>query len=193
MFKIAITGPESSGKTTLARQLAARFDAPCTPEYARIYLNLLQRPYTVSDIPAIARGQVRWEDTLQILANKPEKYKSADFPPLLICDTDILVLKIWSEFKYGHCDPYILERWRECRYDLYLLCLPDIPWAEDPLREHPAQRHELLQIYRSELSASGVPFSEIGGSSLERLGAAVAAIMQHTQKMAKPLPNSLLH
>jgi NadR type nicotinamide-nucleotide adenylyltransferase len=188
MFKIAITGPESSGKTTLARQLAARFDAPCTPEYARIYLNMLKRPYTSADIPAIARGQVRWEDSLQLLAGRPVESQNPDFPPLLICDTDMLVLKIWSEFKYGHCDPYILKAWRDRPYDLHLLCIPDIPWMDDPLREHPVQRHELLKLYRRELTFANVPYAEIGGSIRTRLSAAVTAILQHTQKMAKPLP-----
>ncbi len=162
MKKISVTGPESSGKTTLARQLAAFFGAPCVPEYARIYLALLGRPYTASDLPAMAAGQARWEDTLAALN-----------PPLLICDTDILVVKVWSEYKYGTCHPSILALWQQKRYDLHLLCRPDMPWQYDPLREHPDQRWELYEIYRRELLAAGAPFVEIGGDEVERLRAAV--------------------
>lgn len=167
MIKIAVTGPESSGKTTLARQLAAYFGAPCVPEYARIYLALLGRPYTKSDLPAIARGQVRWEDTLAAL-----------HPPLLICDTDMLVLKVWSAFKYGNCDPAILHLWAQQRYDLHLLCCPDILWTYDPLREHPQQREELYLIYKEELQRAGVLFMEVAGNKQQRLRAAAAFVRE---------------
>lgn len=165
MKKIAVTGPESSGKTTLARLLAAFFAAPCVPEYARIFLGILGRPYRQSDLPAIALGQARWEDALAALQ-----------PPVLICDTDILVIKVWSEYKYGACDTRISELWQQKRYDLHLLCRPDMPWQFDPLREHPDKREELYRIYRRELQSAGVPFAELGGNSVERLRAAVSII-----------------
>lgn len=164
MLKIAVTGPESSGKTTLARQMAAYFGAPCVPEYARIYLALLGRPYGKSDLPTIAQGQARWEDTLAAL-----------HPPLLICDTDMLVLKVWSEYKYGVCDPLILDLWAQQRYDFHLLCRPDMAWTYDPLREHPHRREELYRIYKEELQGAGVPFVELGGHEALRLRHAVKA------------------
>lgn len=165
MKKIAITGPESSGKTTLARLVAAFFSAPCVPEYARIFLHLLGRPYGQSDLPAIAAGQARWEDALAALQ-----------PPLLVCDTDILVIKVWAEYKYGACPPSISALWQQKRYDLHLLCRPDMPWQYDPLREHPDKREDLYPIYLEELQSAGLPFIEVGGSEMERLRTAVALI-----------------
>lgn len=188
LLKIAVTGPESSGKTTLSRHLAAWFNAPYTPEYARIFLQLLQRPYGAADLPTIARGQIRWEETMQLLAAAPlGKNCHPGLPPIVICDTDMLVLKIWSEHKYGFCDPFILQQWNQRRYDLHLLCMPDIPWVDDPLREHPHIRPELLALYRRELREAAVPFVEIGGTPSERLRTAVAAILECTQNMAKSL------
>lgn len=167
MIKIAVTGPESSGKTTLARQLSAYFDAPCVPEYARIYLALLGRPYAKSDLTAIARGQARWEDTLAAL-----------HPPLLICDTDMLVLKVWSAFKYGDCDPALADILAQQRYDLHLLCRPDMPWTYDPLREHPQQREELYLMYKEELQRAGALFMEVAGDEQQRLHVAAAFVRE---------------
>ncbi len=126
---------------------------------------------------------------MQLLADTaPAKNRPSEFPPMIICDTDMLVLKIWSEYKYGFCDPFILHQWNQRRYDLHLLCMPDIPWVDDPLREHPHLRPELLALYRRELAQAAVPFVEIGGTPSERLRTAVAAILGCTQNMAKSLP-----
>jgi nicotinamide riboside kinase len=116
MIRIAVTGPESTGKTTLARQLARRYGAPWTPEYARYYLRRLNRPYVQDDLLAIARGQLEWEEA-----------KGRRNPEILFSDTCLLVIKIWSEFKYGNCHPWILEQLRAHTYDLYLLCGVDLP------------------------------------------------------------------
>ncbi len=165
MLKIAITGPESSGKTTLARQLAAFFGAPCVPEYARIYLRLLQRPYNADDLPRIAHGQKTWEEVL-----------ACQQPALLVCDTDALVLKIWAEYKYGVCPAHILQWWKARSYDLHLLCTPDMPWQYDPLREHPHQREILYNLYLEALRREGVPYAIMQGSETERLKAAVLSV-----------------
>ncbi len=167
MFKIAITGPESSGKTTLARQLAAFFDVPCVPEYARIYLNLLRRPYYAEDLLHIAHGQKTWEDVLACLQ-----------PAFLVCDTDALVLKIWAEYKYGVCPVPILQWWKAQPYDLHLLCKPDMPWQYDPLREHPHQREALYNSYLEALEREGVPYAIMQGAKMERFEAAVRSIRE---------------
>lgn len=157
-MRIAITGPESSGKTTLARGLAAHLDAVWVPEYARQYLEKLGRPYVYEDLEWIARGQREWE----------EKY-AQEARDVLICDTDLLVMKVWSEYKYKRCAPYILEQLASRPYDLFVLCAPDIPWEYDPLRENPGEREELHAIYRRELEGMDVPFLEVSGSLEERI------------------------
>ncbi len=158
--KIAITGPESTGKTTLARQLATHYDTLWVPEYARYYLTLLERPYTVADVIHIAEGQLYWENEL-IKLN----------PPLLFCDTDLLVIKIWLKFKYSIENEWLEMQLKNKRYDVHLLCNIDLPWTADPLREHPDphDRKILYDWYKKELTALGTPFFEIVGNEKARL------------------------
>lgn len=165
MRKIVLTGPESSGKTSLAEALAKHYGAPAAPEYARTYLENLDRSYVEEDLLHIAQGQLAWE--------KEYADKAGEW---LIIDTSLVVLKIWSEYKYGRCHPFILENLHERRYDLFLLCRPDLPWSFDPLREHPDKREELFSIYQRELTALGFPYEVISGHGEERVARALAAI-----------------
>lgn len=162
-IKIVITGPESSGKTTLSEQLAHHFNAPWVPEYARDYIARLNRPYQQSDLLEIARGQAARENEY---AQKADK--------LYFCDTSLEVIKIWSEFKYKRCHPWIIEQQQKYRANLYLLCAPDIPWTYDPQRENPDDRDVLFDIYRRELSGELV--QEIWGERKKRLQTAAAAV-----------------
>lgn len=165
MLRIVLTGPESSGKTTLTQQLAAHYGAPWVPEYARTYLQKLSRDYEKSDLLEIAKGQLFREERI-----------GAGNPALLLCDTDLLTLKIWSEVKYGEADPWILEQVNQREYSHYFLCGVDIPWEYDPQREHPEQREELYRIYRAELLRLGKSFSELRGSVEERVAQAIGEI-----------------
>jgi len=133
--KIIITGPESSGKTTLCNALSKHFNLPFSKEYAREYLNTLKRDYNPDDLLKIAKGQLQTENGLQIL------------------DTDLITLKIWSEYKYGSCDKWILTQIEKQKSEnrFYLLCNPDIPWQADKQRENPNDREELFEIYKQEL------------------------------------------
>ena len=162
IYKITITGPESSGKTTLARQLAEAFDTLWVPEYAREYIDQLNRPYWESDLLEIARGQVARED--EYAAKKQD---------LLFCDTSLEVIKIWSEFRYQRCHPWILEQLEKRQPDLYLLCVPDLPWEYDPQRENPDDRNALFEIYQKELVGKHVV--EIRGEGEERIQLATKA------------------
>jgi len=162
---ISITGPESTGKSSLAQALADHYGADWVPEYAREYLAFLDRPYEFDDIARIAEGQLQ-----------KEKQMSETNPTYLFCDTDMLVCKIWSEFKFNRVDPLIDRMMSEHRYDLYLLCDIDIPWAADPLREHPDRRRELYDLYFSTLKALEVPFEVISGQGEERTLQAILAI-----------------
>jgi len=163
--RVCVVGPECTGKSALATFLAQHYQTPYVDEYARNYLARLNRPYQESDLTKIAHGQVRMEDEWLRDANR-----------VLICDTNLLVVKVWSEHKYGQCDPEILEQHVTRRYDLYLLTYIDIPWEEDPLREHPDKREHFWKIYHEEVRASGVPFVEIRGERDERRATAIAAI-----------------
>lgn len=165
--KVVIIGPECTGKSELSGYLAGEFDTVWVEEYAREYLHSLKRPYTAEDLVVIARGQLVHEDALASKAND-----------VLICDTDLYVIKIWSTFKYGYCDPEILSSIASRKYDLYLLSYIDIPWQFDPLREHPQEREILFELYLREMQNQPVPFTIIKGSREERRRRAKEAVTQ---------------
>ncbi len=165
MKKIVVTGPESSGKSTLAKQLASHFNSDWVAEYARDYLNNLQRPYNELDLIEIAKGQINLE-----------KEKEANSADLLFYDTDLLTIQIWSDHKYGRCDLWILEQYANRTKDLYLLCKPDLPWEPDPLRESPNQLNELFNIYKENLKALKVDFEIVDGVGEQRLKNAINLI-----------------
>jgi NadR type nicotinamide-nucleotide adenylyltransferase len=158
ILKIAITGPESTGKSRLAMELAEYYKTVFVPEFAREYIDHLDRPYTQEDILKIAKGQIRDEKRWIKQANR-----------LLFCDTELIVTKIWSEVKYRNCDPWILKKIEENKYDLFLLCDIDLPWEEDPQREHPHMREKLFMLYHNELTRRGVPFKVVSGLGQDRL------------------------
>jgi NadR type nicotinamide-nucleotide adenylyltransferase len=163
--KVAIIGPECTGKSDLSEYLAGHFNSSWVPEYARGYIDNLVRPYEMHDLLTISHGQLRLEDSYTRTANK-----------VLFCDTNLYVIKIWSEFKFGECPPEILETIAKRKYDLYLLTYVDIPWQEDPQREHPDKREELYQLYLKEMNAQAVPFVEIRGERELRRKTAVDAV-----------------
>ena len=139
---IVITGPESSGKTTLTKAIAKALNTDYTEEYAREYLNS-NTSYKQEDLLLIAQGQLQKE--------------KANANQIAIHDTDLITIKIWSEYKYNQCDPWILEQieQQKSKNRIYLLCKPDIPWEADPLRENPSNRAELFKIYKKELEYLG--------------------------------------
>ena len=166
--KIVVIGPESTGKSTLCEALAIKLNTVWVPEYARQYLENLERPYNEADLLLIAKGQVASEDALLNSANG-----------YLVCDTDLNVIKVWSEHKYGRCHPYILQQVAERKYDFYLLADIDIPWQYDPLREHEdrAMRQHFYSIYKGIVAQSGIPWAAISGAQYEeRLQKAIDAI-----------------
>ena len=135
LHKIIITGPESSGKTTLCEQLSKHFNLPLSKEYAREYLDALKRDYNSDDLLKIAKGQLQTENGLQLL------------------DTDLITLKIWSEYKYGSCDKWISTQIEKQKSEerFYILCSPDIPWQADNQRKNPNDRRKIFEIYKKEL------------------------------------------
>lgn len=163
--KVCVIGPECTGKTELSKFLAAHFKTTCVDEYARAYLNKLGKTYTQADLTKIAHGQLRMEDEWLSESNK-----------IMICDTNLIVIKVWSEFKFGNCDKEILQRMVERKYDLYLLTNIDVPWQEDPQREHPDKREYFWDIYKKEVAQTQVPAVEISGTRETRQKKAIEAI-----------------
>ncbi|HEX6914556.1 MAG TPA: AAA family ATPase [Chitinophagaceae bacterium] len=168
MKKIVIIGPESTGKSSLCRQLAEHYSSTWCPEYARAYLEALDRPYTYEDLLQIAKGQLELEDDM---------VRKTITSPCFI-DTNMYVMQVWCEYVYGKCHQFILDELVSRQYDLYLLCNVDLPWSYDALREYPdeAPRKELYRYYRELMIEQTSPWVEISGLGVDRFDAAVAAI-----------------
>ena len=158
MKKIVLIGPESTGKTSLAKALALHFKEAWVPEYARKYIAELGRNYIEADLLAIAKGQLKLEDSFAKRANN-----------YLFCDTNLIVIKIWANYKYGKCHPWILQQIKQRSYDFYFLCGTDVPWEYDLQRENPNNRAALYALYKAELLQMNCPFVELRGSLPERL------------------------
>jgi NadR type nicotinamide-nucleotide adenylyltransferase len=162
--RVAIIGPESTGKSTLAKDLASALGTVFVPEYAREYLDQLDRPYQYEDLVAIAKGQVSAEDEMALAADK-----------VLIVDTTLTVIRVWSEHKYGICDPWIMDEEKKRGYHLTLVCDVDLPWEEDPQREHPHLREHFFKLYKSN-AQNCPPFCVINGDRRARLNKAMKEI-----------------
>jgi len=168
--KIVVIGPESTGKSTLCKQLALYYNTHWCPEYAREYLLKHGKNYSYDDLLSIAKGQIESENNISLLI--------ANSSPLLFIDTDMYVMKVWCEFVFGNCHPWILNQIVERKYDLYLLCNVDLPWTKDELREYPDlfTRKKLYSIYKDILINQSTPWAEISGSNDERLKSAVVIV-----------------
>ena len=165
VLKVVITGPESTGKSVLSASLAAHFKTSYVPEYAREYLQQKKGDYTQEDLTHIAKGQIKSEDEYQ------QKTKS-----LLICDTSLEVIRVWSEWKYGSCDHFIIDNAKARTPDLFLLLKPDLPWQPDPQRENPHDREALFAYYQESLSEYHARIVEISGDGDRRITSAIKAI-----------------
>ena len=154
---IVLTGPESSGKTTLFEQLKTLSGFNFISEYSRTYIDKINRPYLYNDILEIAKFYVKEVETARI--NKRS----------VISDTDLLTLLVWCEYKYDKCHPFIIDKLDKNPPDLYLICSPNIPWEYDPQRENPNNREELFNIYQKKINELGIDFEIIEGDLSKRL------------------------
>lgn len=167
MLKILVTGPESTGKSTLVESLAEHFELPYISEYAREYIEQLSKPYEEKDLLEIAKGQLRKEDEL---------IKKG--PPVLLIDTDLTVINIWSQEKYGRTHPWILEQMQKRAYDLYLIPDVDLKWTYDPQRENPSDRGRLMKLYQDSFESRSIPFYLVKGEGEGRVQQAVKIVEQ---------------
>lgn len=182
--KIVVIGPESTGKSTLCKQLAEHYKTIWAEEYAREYLLKNGTDYSYENLLDIAKGQVENEE-LGIRNWEAANHKQSAAPsgqttnnkPVFI-DTDMYVMKVWCEFVFEKCHHWILNRIVERRYDLYLLCNIDMPWVKDELREYPdlVRRQKLYCYYKDILINQNVPWIDISGGYEERLKKAIQAV-----------------
>ena len=179
--KVVLFGPESTGKTTLSKQLARHYNTVWTPEYAREYLqnkwNNERCTCEYKDLMPIAYGQMALENELVQKAG-----------PLLVCDTDLLETKVYSEEYYGgYVDPELEKAALTNTYDLYLLTYIDTPWVEDDLRDRPDQRLDMFRAFESTLQRYHRPYILLKGGQQTRLSQAVKAIDKLLSSPLKPL------
>lgn len=151
-MRIAFTGPESCGKSTLAKWASEKYNLPLSEEFAREFL-AQKESYIQDDLDIITSGQLLdWQ-------KKGSKF---------VADTEMTVLKIWSEYRFKNTSHLILEAHKNQVFDHYFLCAPDIPWEADPLRENPKNRGELFLMYEQELIQHQCTYTILKGSLEER-------------------------
>lgn len=169
-IKIVLFGPESTGKTTLSGQLARHYNSVWVPEYAREYLqdkwNNERKTCEPDDLLPIAEGQMRLENKL-----------SQKTDTVLICDTDLLETKVYSEAYYiGSCDPILEKHALENTYDLYFLTYIDTPWEADDLRDKPHEREQMFKAFEETLIKYNRPYVLLKGGMKSRFELAVKHI-----------------
>lgn len=181
--KIVIIGPESTGKSTLCEKLAAHYNTLWVPEYAREYLEKNGSEYSYEDLLIIAKGQIELEEKMSM---EPLTFNLQS--STLFIDTDMYVMKVWSEFVFNKCHNWILNRIAERKYDLYILCDIDLPWVEDVLREYPDKkiRKKLFCFYKDLMINQSTPWCIISGNYEERFENAVKFIESSFMKKNVP-------
>lgn len=165
IIKIAVVGPESTGKSTMSKFLAQHYKTAWVPEFARDYCEKLATPPTWHDEINMFEGQLALEAEILPQANK-----------LLICDTTFITVKIWSDYSFGKSPQVVLDELPKHPYDLYLLLAIDLPWEDDPLRDFPHMREHFMDVWYDELAALNANYVLITGTGEDRYDNAVAAI-----------------
>lgn len=166
LIKIAVVGPESTGKSTIASALATYFDTLCVPEFAREYCQDLNRNYTLEDEVNIFHGQIALEERISRAARHD----------LLICDTMTLTVKIWCDHLFDGTPQLILDQLNDLSYDLYLLMDIDLPWEDDALRDFPDLREHFMQVWHKELQAIQANYVLVSGLGEQRFENAKKAV-----------------
>jgi len=165
IIKIVVVGPESTGKSTIAAQLADHYQTVWVPEYSREYCSKLNRECTLQDELNIFHGQLALEDQSMAFANK-----------LLICDITILAVKVWCDYVFKSTPAVVLDQLQRRHYDFYLLMDIDLPWQPDPLRDFPDQRAYFMQVWENELKQLQANYQIIRGLNGQRFKNAMNAV-----------------
>lgn len=165
MPKVVVCGPESTGKTTLAKELAAHYHTLWVPEFAREYIGQLKRNYTYADVEKIAQKQLR-------------QWESVDENDLVFFDTGLIITKVWFLEVFNKAPSWFGKAMNNYKPDLFLLCNYDIEWEPDPVRENgdDEKRAYLFTIYLDEIKKTGSEYQIVGGFNQERSKLAIQTI-----------------
>ena len=169
LLRVCVTGPESTGKTTLARRLAEHFRAEWVPEGSRVYAERVGRELTADDVIPIAREHIRLADAAAALARRAGRR-------LLVLDTDLLSTVVYARHYYGASPRSVERAERARRADLYLLCDVDVPWLPDGIRDRPENREEMLELFRDALVRRRARHIVVRGDWEERWALAARAV-----------------
>ena len=169
--KIAIVGPESTGKSTISIALAKHYKVPWVPEYARYYCAALTADCTLQDEINMFHGQIALEESVLATAE-------TDF---IICDTTFATVKIWSDEMLGKTPQIVLDALIARPYDFYVLLDIDLPWQEDPLRDFPHMRDHFMAIWHKELKTLNANYVVVGCIE-NRLQNAIDAVDEFLKK-----------
>lgn len=178
IVRIVLTGPECTGKTTLAAALAARFDAPWVPEAARRYVEQVRADLSAETVEPIAQLAMHLQDAALVTQ-----------PPLLFLDTDLVSTVVYARHYYGHCPRWIEDEAHARRADLYLLGTPDLPWTADGVRDRPSARETLFAAFRDALEAIGARVTVLRGEGEARTARAVQAVEGLLRERSTPERN----
>ena len=172
MYRVVITGAESTGKTTLTRQLAAHFEAPISREFVRDFVESIDRPIRVKDLGAIMKGQINYES---------EACKNS--PRIVFHDTNLLSNSIYAEYYFKEQPKALESTLSHTKYDLYLFCQNEIPWQPDgEQRDSPQARNEIHIAFEKHLADCLVPVIQIKGNPENRFHQAISAIRECLSK-----------
>lgn len=169
IIKIAVIGPESTGKSVLSEQLARHFNTIFVPEYARDYFTEKNiEGHTMADLEIIYQKQILWEQEMLKRANR-----------FLICDTNLVSGKVWAGVVFNTTPQFIKDNLQFTDHDLYLVCDIDLPWVPDDQRRNEYNRKEIMEMHIAELEKLGATYEVIKGKDDERLQNAIKAIEKH--------------
>ena len=172
MYKIAILGPESTGKSELAKALATYYKGEWVPEYAREYVEKLGRKYTYDDVCHIAATQLK---EIDLFENKTQ----SDF---VFFDTELIITKIWFEYCFGEVPQFLTNAMEKPVFDFYLLCDYDLEWIPDLVREHGDDRAYFFNLYKAEIEKTQRPFAIVSGTGEDRVLNAIKAIENYLKR-----------
>jgi NadR type nicotinamide-nucleotide adenylyltransferase len=178
LYRIALIGPESTGKSTLAQDLADHYQSIHVPEFSRAYMESLKRKYEKPDVIYCIAAQFESERKLISRANR-----------ILFVDTESIMGSVWMEDVYNTRSDLAEKLIRKYPYDLYLLCEPDLPFEEDPVRENPLRRDHFFNRYKDELIKRNFNFDIVSGIDEQRLKNAIAIIESKLVLLPKHVPD----
>lgn len=170
MLKVAIVGPESTGKSELSVALANYFKGHYIPEYARTYVEGLNREYSYDDVCHIAIKQIEEQGV----------YKVQSDVTAVFFDTELIITKVWLEYCYKNVPEFVTENILSGFFDVYLLCYPDLPWVPDPVREHGGdERLYFFEWYQREIEKLNIPFHIVRGVGQSRYDNAIEIVKRY--------------